>query len=184
MQYNLLDFCIMCFVEECVKSVLSMLVMKPSRTVWGSWAQKPFCVLHSLFVGNRLQPLWPSQSFKRQIWITANQGREVMQGQGRRPPEARVKECRSFSHPDPYQQPYPCTIAIKVLTKSPSIGTHFFRAEPVVSSFAWQSNKTIVFCFTQNSVSEIWFGTSSQRLSFQSASVVTTLRNIWNQMLS
>ena len=30
--------------------------MKPSRTLWGSWAQKPSCVFHSLFVGNRFQP--------------------------------------------------------------------------------------------------------------------------------
>ena len=30
--------------------------MKPSRTLWGSWAQKPSRVFHSLFVGNRFQP--------------------------------------------------------------------------------------------------------------------------------
>ena len=30
---------------------------------------------------------------------------------------------------------------------------------------AWQSNKALLFYFTQNSVSEIWFGTSAQRAS-------------------
>ena len=30
---------------------------------------------------------------------------------------------------------------------------------------AWQSNKALLFHFTQNSVSEIWFGTSAQRSS-------------------
>ena len=29
--------------------------VEPSRSLWGSWAQKPFCVPCSLFVGNRLQ---------------------------------------------------------------------------------------------------------------------------------
>ena len=32
------------------------LVLKLSRTLWGSWAWKPFCVPCFLFVGNRLQP--------------------------------------------------------------------------------------------------------------------------------
>ena len=36
-----------------------------------------------------------------------------------------------------------------------------------MSPFAWQSNKAILFYFTQNSVSEIQFGTSVQRLSFR-----------------
>ena len=36
----------------------------------------------------------------------------------RRPPRARLKECRPCTHPDPYQQPRPWTIAIKFLTKS------------------------------------------------------------------
>ena len=31
-----------------------------------------------------------------------------------------------------------------------------------MSPFAWQSNKIILFCFIQNSVSEIWFGTGIQ----------------------
>ena len=71
-----------------------------------------------LFVGNRLQPPLPSLSPKGQIRTVANQGREGMQRQGRkppearskkpkklirRPPEARLKECRLCTHPDPYQ---------------------------------------------------------------------------------
>ena len=31
-----------------------------------------------------------------------------------------------------------------------------------MSSFAWQSNKAILFYFTQNYISEIWFGTSAE----------------------
>ena len=30
------------------------LVLIPSRTLWGSWAQRPFCVPHFLIIGNRL----------------------------------------------------------------------------------------------------------------------------------
>ena len=41
-----------------------------------------------------------------------------------RPPEARLKEWRPCTHPDPYQQLYPWIIVIKVLTKSPQVGTH------------------------------------------------------------
>ena len=59
--------------------------MKPSRTVWDSWAQKPFCVPHSLFVGNRLQPPWLSLSSKGQIQRAANQGREGMQTREEQP---------------------------------------------------------------------------------------------------
>ena len=45
--------------------------------------------------------------------------------------------------------------------------TQFLGREPTVSPFARQSNKTILFYFTQKSVSEIQFGTGAQRLSFQ-----------------
>ena len=46
-------------------------------------------------------------------------------------------------------------------------GTHsFWGQEPAVSPFAWQSNKAILLYFIQNSVSEIWFSTGAQRLSF------------------
>ena len=57
--------------------------LKPSRTLWGSWAWKPFCVPHFLFVGNRLQPLGPSLSSQGEVQALANQGREGMQRRGR-----------------------------------------------------------------------------------------------------
>ena len=45
------------------------------------------------------------------------------------------------------------------------VGGHsFLRALAAVASFAWQSNKAILFYFTQNSVSEIWFGVKIKRL--------------------
>ena len=40
-------------------------------------------VLHSLFVGSRLQLAWPSLSSKRKIPKVTNQGRDRMQRQGR-----------------------------------------------------------------------------------------------------
>ena len=47
-------------------------------------------------------------------------------------------------------------------------GTHSFEGhEPTVAPFARQSNRVILFYFTQNSVSDIRFGTSAQRPSFQ-----------------
>ena len=43
-------------------------------------------------------------------------------------------------------------------------GTHrISKQDPSVYPFAWQSNKAILFYFTQNSVSEIRFGISVQR---------------------
>ena len=42
----------------------------------------------------------------------------------------------------------------------------FERHQPIVSPFAFQSLKALLFCFTQNSVSKIKFGTDVQRLSF------------------
>ena len=57
--------------------------MKLNRTLWGSRAQKPFCVPRFLFVGNKLQPPWPSLSSKGQVQTVVDQGREGMQKQGR-----------------------------------------------------------------------------------------------------
>ena len=39
--------------------------------------------------------------------------------------------------------------------------TQFWGHEPAVSPFAWESNKAILFYFTQNSVSKIQFGTGA-----------------------
>ena len=40
-------------------------IMKLDRTLWGSWAWKPSFVPTSLFIGNRLEPPWPSPEFQR-----------------------------------------------------------------------------------------------------------------------
>ena len=81
----------------------------------------------------------------------------------RRTPEARLKECRPCTHSNLISNPALEPIAIKLLTKASWVGTHsFLGQEPAVSPFAWQSNKALLFYFTQNSVSEIWFGTSAE----------------------
>ena len=86
----------------------------------------------------------------------------------RRSPEARLKECRPCTHPDPYQQSCPWTIAIKLLIKfPPGWDTVCEGHKPTVAPFAWQSNKAILFYFTQNAVSEIRLCTGAQRSSFQ-----------------
>ena len=51
--------------------------------LWSSWAWKPLCVPHTLFLRNRLHPPWPSLSSKGKIQTVANQGKEGMQQQGR-----------------------------------------------------------------------------------------------------
>ena len=70
-------------------------------------------------------------------------------------------------HSNPNQWSRPWTTARNLLTESPRVGTrNFERQESVVSPFAWQSNKAILFYFTQNSVSEIQFSTSAQSTKF------------------
>lgn len=82
----------------------------------------------------------------------------------KRPPDARLKKCR------------PCTHLIlisstlnKVSYKTPHQilpgETYIFRARACCVTPSWQSNKALLFYFTQNSVSG-WFGTGAQRLSF------------------
>ena len=81
----------------------SLTQVKPSRTLWGPWAQKPSCVSHSLFVGNRLQPPWPSLSSEGQISTAAHQGRESREKQGRRNQESIVQTWgRSWFYPMGY----------------------------------------------------------------------------------
>ena len=69
----------------------SIVTVKPSRTLWSSWAWKPFCALHFLFVRNRLQRPWPSLSSKGQTQKAANQGRMGVQRQGRNRQETIVQ---------------------------------------------------------------------------------------------
>ena len=63
--------------------------MKLSRTLWGCWARKRFCV--SLFLLNKEQPPWPFLSSKGQVQTVANQRREGMQRQGRSNSETIVR---------------------------------------------------------------------------------------------
>ena len=82
--------------------------------------------------------------------------------------ETRLKEYRPYTQSNPYQQPHPWITAIKLHTTCSWIGTHRFSGqEPTVFLFDWQSNKTIHFYFTQNSISNNLVGISAQRLSFQ-----------------
>ena len=79
-----------------------------------------------------------------------------------------IKGVQALHTPWSLSEPCPWTIAIKLLIKSPrGWDTQFLRHDPSVSSFAWQSNKAILFYFTKNSVSEIRFGTGARRPSFQ-----------------
>ena len=68
--------------------------------------------------------------------------------------------------PDPYQQPSPWTTEIKLPTKSSQVGHGFSGHRPAVAPFAWQSNKAILFYFTQNSVSELRFGVGFTEAEF------------------
>ena len=69
----------------------SLVSMKPSGTLWGSWAWKLFRVPDSLFVGDGLQPPQSSLSSKGQIWTVATQERERIRRQGRGSQEAAVQ---------------------------------------------------------------------------------------------
>ena len=52
---------------------------------------------------------------------------------------------------------------MKHLTKSLQVGSdNFWGHKSTVSSTAWQSDEAILFYLTQNSISEIWFGTGVQ----------------------
>ena len=58
--------------------------LKPNRTLWGSWAQKPFWAPHFSITENRLHSAsWPSMSSSGQVQTVAKQGREGMRRQGR-----------------------------------------------------------------------------------------------------
>ena len=64
-------------------------------------------------------------------------------------------------------QHHPWTIAIKLFIKSSWVETHsFLRQEPTVSSFAWQSDKAVLFYFTQNSLWDLISHQCTERLSF------------------
>ena len=50
----------------------------PSRTLWGSWAQKPFCVPHFLITGNRL-----FFSLHDALWIPTGRFKQLLIREGR-----------------------------------------------------------------------------------------------------
>ena len=95
----------------------------------------------------------------------------------KRPPEARLKEPEKFIRRSPKTSLRDCRPA-RTLTLSASLplnhchrtphqiltglDTQFLRHTPTVPPFAWQSNKAILSYFTQNCISEVWFGTSAE----------------------
>ena len=59
--------------------LLPCLILKLSRALRGSWAQKPFCVPHFLFVGNKLHPAsltFPEFQISRFKQLLIREGRE------------------------------------------------------------------------------------------------------------
>ena len=64
--------------------VLWKLLLTPSRTLWGSWAQKSLCSVSCLEEIGFIQPPRPSLSSRGQVQMVANQGREEMQRKGRK----------------------------------------------------------------------------------------------------
>ena len=58
--------------------------LKSNRTLWGSWAQKPFWAPYCSIRENRLHSAsWPSMSSSGQAQTMAQRGREGMQRQGK-----------------------------------------------------------------------------------------------------
>ena len=76
----------------------------------------------------------------------------------------RLQKCKLCSHPNLVR--YHLWALIKTLIKFSGVETHSFsRQKPVLSPFAWQNNKAILFCFTappqkevSNQATGIWKG--------------------------
>ena len=63
----------------------------------------------------RLSEVW--QAWKTELIRRPSEARlKEPQKLTRRPHQTRLKECRFCTHPDPYQQPHPWPIAVKLLT--------------------------------------------------------------------
>lgn len=80
-----------------------------------------------------------------------------------------IKDYRHWTHPDLYQQ-----YTLEQLYKTPyqtlrSWNTVFDSISLMCPPFAWQSNNSLAFSFTQNLVSEIQFGVLAEELSFSSS---------------
>ena len=91
-------------------------------------------------VGPRLVGTWRSMTLSP-TYLTTNQSEEFT----------------SWSH-------LCCIITIKFLTTHFKLGHIVLRAWAHCGSFAWQSNKIVLFYFIQNSVSEIYFGVKVKRM--------------------
>ena len=76
----------------------------------------------------------------------------------------RLKECRPSTAPWPSSSTLPHDY--KAPSKPPMLDTQFWRHYPILAPFAWQRNKAILFYFTQNSVSKIWFGIMHRAQAF------------------
>ena len=99
-------------------------------------------------------------------WVPKGRLEELLitGGAARKPPEMRLRKWKSCTRPNLVRDSTLGPVVIKPFIRSSGVGTHSFsRQEPAVSPFAWQSNKAILFYFTQNSVPEIWFGSGVQR---------------------
>ena len=144
------------------------LFMKLSRALWASQAWRLFCLP---FLVGEFQPPWLSLSFKGWIPTIGNQRKSSQETTSlkesqklikiRRPPE--IKGLHALFTPYSCQRSHLRATVIKPFIKSSGRDTQFFKAEAQCVSLAWQNNKAIIFCFTSNSVSGIWFSTSVQR---------------------
>ena len=168
--------------------------MKLSRTLWGSWAWKPFCVPHFLFLGNRPQPPWPSLSSKGQIPTATNHGREGRQRQGRSGQKTIVQPWSGSWFYLPTKTPNKRKMLTPIMPEKPTWGQikgtreahHEMNWDQVKGCRPLtQSNLISIpqlnhchttpavspfawsFYFTGNSLSEIQFSTSAQRPSFK-----------------
>ena len=150
--------------------------LKPSRTLWGSWAWKPFCL--PFLVGKTPASMTYSRVPKGRLKQLLIKGETA-----KKPSEARLKELEklikirrpnsSVSQETEIRDCRSCRtlilignpiLVIKSSLNPPGLEHNFVRHEPPVSPFAWQSNKAILFYFTKT-VSEIQLGTSAELLA-------------------
>ena len=115
---------------------------------------------------------------------TPGENKNFSWGLKSRPPEARLKECRSYTHPDPYQQTCPWNIAMKFLPKFPQVGIHSFKVMsllclPLLSKVI----KLFLFCFTQNSVST-WHEWTETEFPHHLPHLFVGLNPVWILFLS
>ena len=111
---------------------------------------------HVHWVGDAIQPSHPLSSPSPPAFNLSQH-----QGLFKWVPDA---EQRLYTHSNPIINP--TLEPLNSLSKPPRLELKFSRLGPIVSLFAWQKNKAILFYFTQNSFSKIEFGTGAQMSSF------------------